>query len=46
MVSISIKVAFSTNCKGYCSATPLEKKYADHPEIIDQFFIMANIGLL
>jgi len=38
MKSISIKVAFCTNCKGYCSATPADQKDHDHPEIIDQFF--------
>lgn len=38
MKSISIRVAFCANCKGYCSATPVDKKDHDHPEIIDQFF--------
>ncbi|MCY0969259.1 hypothetical protein [Chryseobacterium wangxinyae] len=38
MKSISIKVAFCTSCKGYCSSTPVDKKDHDHPEIVDQFF--------
>jgi len=38
MKSISIKVAFCKSCKGYSSATPVDKKDHTHPEIIDQFF--------
>jgi hypothetical protein len=38
MLSISINVAFCTNCKGYCSATPSDKKLLNHPDIIDHFF--------
>lgn len=38
MKSISIKVAFCTNCNGYCTATPVDKNDHDHPEIVDQFF--------
>lgn len=38
MLSISINVAFCTNCMGYCSATPVEKKYFNHPDIVDHFF--------
>ncbi|MCU7613150.1 hypothetical protein N0B16_01770 [Chryseobacterium sp. GMJ5] len=38
MVSINIKVAFCTSCKGYYAATPYKKEHAEHPEIVDHFF--------
>ncbi|KUJ51052.1 hypothetical protein AR685_12565 [Chryseobacterium sp. JAH] len=38
MMSISINVAFCSNCNGYCSATPAEKKHLNHPDVIDHFF--------
>ncbi|WP_326982863.1 hypothetical protein VUJ46_22365 [Chryseobacterium sp. MYb264] len=37
-MSIKIKVAFCTECKGYHSATPAEEKYRDHDDITDHFF--------
>lgn len=37
-MSIKIKVAFCTECKGYHSATPANQKHADHIDIIDHFF--------
>lgn len=35
---MKIKVAFCTQCQGYSAATPAEKKYINHPDIIDHFF--------
>ncbi len=37
-MSIKIKVAFCTECKGYHSATPVNQKHTDHIDIIDHFF--------
>lgn len=37
-MSIKIKVAFCKECSGYNSATPLQKKHCQHPEIIDHYF--------
>jgi len=37
-MSIKIKVAFCTECKGYHSATPASEKHSDHIDIIDHFF--------
>lgn len=31
-------MAFCTTCNGYSCATPSEKKYCSHPDIIDHFF--------
>lgn len=38
IMSIKIQVAICTQCNGYYSSAPLEKKDAGHPEIIDHFF--------
>lgn len=37
-MSIPIKIAFCTECNGYHSATPSDKKYNNHTDIIDHFF--------
>ncbi|HAO06692.1 MAG TPA: hypothetical protein DCQ50_06810 [Chryseobacterium sp.] len=37
-MSIQIQVARCTQCKGYTSAAPTEKKYSNHPDIIDYYF--------
>lgn len=37
-MSIQIKIAFCTECNGYHSATPLDKKNSNHDDIIDHFF--------
>ncbi|WP_295199662.1 hypothetical protein [uncultured Chryseobacterium sp.] len=37
-MNIKIKVAYCTQCQGYSSATPVEKKHISHPDIIDHFF--------
>jgi len=38
MISINIRVAFCTTCRGYYAATPVNKEHCNHPEIIDHFF--------
>lgn len=37
-MSIKIQVAVCTQCNGYYSSAPLEKKHSNHPKIIDHFF--------
>jgi len=37
-MSLKIKVAFCTQCKGYRSSTPEGKISVNHPEFIDHFF--------
>lgn len=36
-MSIQIKIAFCTKCKGYYSSTTADKKNNNHPDIIDHF---------
>ncbi|MFC3157367.1 hypothetical protein ACFOEQ_01660 [Chryseobacterium arachidis] len=37
-MSIQIKVAFCTECRGYHSATPSDKKNINHADVTDHFF--------